>query len=167
MKDKYKNEIKAGDLVKRCGYVEYADGRRFKISKNTWLISRVEGKKLFFTETIKDTLGNAVQSERELQRPKDEGDFIVVGDAKKGLRPEFKEKLKVVKLGAGSVAENYRVLKDVPDKNWKVGEIVQIFGKVAFETLEKGWLEKVDKEMPHKHVLIVVDPISLNNRVNN
>jgi hypothetical protein len=157
MKDKYKNEINPGDLVKRCGYVEYADGKRYKISKNTWLISRVEKDKLFFMEG---------DTEREIMRPADEGDFILVGNAKKGIAKEFTDTAKVLNLGAGTVGEKYRVLKDVSKHNWKKGDIVQIFGKVSFGTLEKGWLEKVDPETKHKHVLVVVDPVALNPKVN-
>lgn len=157
MKDKNKIEVKAGDLVKRCGYVMYADGRRFKISKKTWLISRVEKNKLFFMDGDIET---------ELRRPKDEGNFIVIGDIKKGVSKEFNDVAKILTVSPGSVEEKYRVLKDVPKHNWREGDIVQIIGKVSFETLEKGWLEKVDKDTKHKHVLIVVDPISLQNKSN-
>lgn len=157
MKDKNKEEIKAGDLVKRCGNVEYADGKRFKVSKKTWLISRVEKDKLYFGEGEEET---------ELARPKDEGDFIVVGNEKKGIEKEYLAGNKPFVIDAGSVGEKYRVLKDVPAKDWKKGDVVHIVGKVSFETLHSGWLEKVDKDTPHKHVLIVVDPVLFKNNVN-
>jgi len=156
MNDKNKVEIKVGDMVKRCGMVRYADGLRFKISKNTWIISKIEDGELYYEEG-----GEHIR----LARPKVEGDFIVIGDSK-GVNKEFKPTIPNITIEAGSVQEKYRVLKDVKDKKWKKGDVVAITGKVAFETLKNGWLEKVDKDTPNQHNLIVVDPIRVIGRAN-
>lgn len=164
MKDKEKNEIKVGDLVKKCGYVTYADGPRYKVSRKTWQVSKIEDDRLFYRESVVDWRGETL--EQDVPIPKaEEIEFLVVGDSKgfkKGFAPD-----KVLKIDAGSVAEKYRVLKDVKDKDWKKGDIVNIVGKVSFETLEGGWLEKVDKDTPHKHNLIVVDSARVGLAVNN
>ena len=160
MIDLNNKEITAGALVKRSGYVQYADGRRHKISKKTWRISRVEKEKLYYKEILVDTFGVEVENEVELRRPKDEGNFLVVGDSK-GFFKEYAEVDKIVKITLGSVGEIYKVLKDVTGKNWKAGEYVKIHGKVSFETLEKGILEKVDSNTKHQHVLVVVDPVKI------
>lgn len=165
MNDKNDKAIEPGCYVKRCGKVLYADGLRFKVSKKTWLVSRVEDGRLFYESRFLDHRGEEVVEEVELKRPKIDGNFIVVGDAD-GLAPEFAPPLKVIKVSEGSVAQNYRVLKEVKEQGWKQGDIVQIIGKVAFDTLHEGFLELVGKDVPHKHVLIVVDPIRLNNRLN-
>ena len=165
MTDKNGREIKTGDLVKRCGFVRMADGMRYKVSKNTWKISKVEDDKLYFESRFLDVRGNEVVEDKHLPRPKHEGDFLVVGD-ENGAFPDFLGEIEAIAVSAGSVEEKYRILKDVPECNWKVGEIVSITGKVGFATLEGGWLEKVDKDTPHKHVRIVVDPIQINNKLN-
>ena len=156
MKDKEGTIIKVGDLVKRCGKVLYADGLRSKISKNSWLVSKIEGGELYYNDGERDV---------KLARPKVEGDFIVVGDSK-GISKDFKDVPKVLTIEAGSVQEKYRVLKELKDKGWKKGDVVAITGKVSFDTLEKGWLELVDKDTPNKHSLIVVDSLKVHGKAN-
>ena len=149
------DNMKAGDLVKRAGLVLYADGWKRKVSKKTWLISKVEDGKVFY----KDENGN----DTLLPLPKNEGEFIVVGD-ENGVFPEHLEN--EVTVRGGGVSQKYRVHGDLSDKNWKDGDIVQITGKVSQETLDSGKLELVPDSVPHQHVLIVVDPILLNNALN-
>ncbi len=148
--------MKQGDFVKRAGLVLYADGLKRKVSKKTWLVSKVEGDKVFF----RDENGNDVL----LALPKNEGEFIVVGD-ENGLFPEY-EKPAFIDLGGG-IEQKYRVHGDIEEKNWKDGDIVLIHGKVSQETIDSGRLELVPNSVPHQHVLIVVDPILLNNKVHN
>lgn len=158
MKDNNGIEIQPGDLMKRCGYVRYApdgqgdDGRRFKVSKKTWLISKVEGDTLFY----KDEGGNDIS----LTLPKDEGVFLVVGRDEKFL-PEYAPVKKVVRIDAGSVGQKYRVHGDIPAQNWNDGDIVLIHGKVAKETFDSGKLELVPPTVEHQHVLIVAGPVKV------
>lgn len=155
---KNKEDIKAGDLVKRAGYVQYAPdfsgdtGRRYKVSKKTWLISKVENGELYY----QDENGNDIR----LSLPKDEGAFIVVGKEGK-FRPEHAPIKKVVKIDGGGVGQKYRVHGDIPTQNWKDGDIVLIHGKVSKETIDAGKLERVPDTVPHAHVLIVADPIKV------
>lgn len=158
MKDKNNIEIKVGDLVKRCGFVQYApdfpgdDGRRYKVSKKTWLISKIEDGSLFY----KDENGN----DMPLALPKDEGAFLVVGNDGKFF-PEHAPIKKVVNIAAGGVGQKFRVHGDVAAQNWKDGEIVLIHGKVSKETLDSGKLELVPDSVEHQHVLIVADPVKV------
>lgn len=147
--------MKTGDFVKRAGLVLYADGYKRKVSKKTWLISKVEDGKPFF----RDESGLDV----ELRLPKHEGEFIVVGNDSDGISKEFLAPEGVE--GNGGVSQKYRVHGDIEDKNWKDGDVVLISGKVSRETLESGKLELVPADTPHQHVLIVVDPVLLNNKV--
>ena len=55
----------------------------------------------------------------------------------------------------------YKILKDYPERNWKAGEVVDVEGKVNAD-----FLEKVSDDTPHNHVLVVVSPLSLNNKIN-
>lgn len=151
-------EIKVGSLIKRAGYVQYADGRRYKVSKKTWRVSKVEEGKLFYSQTTTDVHDNEIVEDVELKIPKDDGEFIVVGD-ENGVFEQYLPKDNTISVG--SVAGKYRVLKDVEERDWKIGDVVSIVGKVAFSTLENGVLEKVSDDTEHKHVLIVVDPISV------
>lgn len=144
MKDTYGVEIKVGDLVKRSGKVMYADGLKFKISKKTWKVSKIENNELYYT----DENGNDVK----LNIPAVEGGFLVVTE-------DVFQPVQGVK--AGGVPQKYRVHGDVKDKNWKDGDIVQIFGQVSKETIDSGKLEKVPDSVEHKHVLIVADVIKL------
>lgn len=165
MKDKENSEIKVGDLVKKCGYVTYADGAKYKISKKTWQVSKVEGDNLFYRELGVDVKGQEIEQDALI--PRKEGiEFLVVGDGK-GLKKEYKTTPKVLKIDAGSTGGNYRVLKDIEDKKWKVGDVVRIHGKVSFETLEKGYLEKVSDDLPNKHALIVADLIKVGMAIHN
>lgn len=160
MKDKEKNTIKVGDLVKKTGYVTYADGDRYKVSRKTWRVSKVEDGKVFYREKIVDFLGREIEQDTPIPYGKDakgnQVEFLVVGDAK-GFSKGYKDVPTTLKIDAGSVAEKYRVLKDVKSKKWAKGDVVQIVGKVSFDTLEKGYLEKVSADVPHKHVLVVAD----------
>lgn len=143
MLDKNKKEIKEGDLIKLVGMVQYADGLKEKISKKTWIF------------------------EGELPEKTDDMQYLVVGNTETGLSPEylpFQEG--VITIDAGSVPVKYKVLKDIPEKGWEKGDVVQITGKVSKETLENGFLEQVDDKTPHKHVLVVVDPIATGLAVN-
>lgn len=144
MKDRDNVEIKVGDFVKREGNVLYADGWKKKLSKKTWKISKIEGEKLYYT----DENGNDV----ELPLPKNEGAFLVVPEA-------VFEPIQGIK--AGGVPSKYRVHGEVEDKDWKDGDIVQIFGNVSKETLDSGRLEKVPDSVEHKHVVVVADPLKV------
>lgn len=163
MIDKNGTEIKAGDLIKRCGYVEYADGKRFKVSKNTWVVSKIEDDRVFYESRFPNSRGVEVVEDVEIKLPKDNGSFLVVGNGYE-LLPEYQPTGMVL---AGSVEDKYRVLKPVVERGWDVGDVVSIVGKVSTETLENGWLEKVGKDTPNKHVLVVVDAIKLNNKTQN
>jgi len=143
MKDKNGIEIKVGDLVKRCGFVQYADGLKYKLSKKTWRISKIEGDTLFYA----DEYGN----NSELRRPANEGDFIVVNE----------ESTPVPFVRPSGVPHKYRVHVDYGKKNWKIGDIVLIYGQVGEETLKSGKLERVPDSEEHKHVLIIVDPLQV------
>lgn len=147
MKDINKRELQVGDLVKKKGIVEYADGPREKVSKKTWVVIEQDGLKLM--------LGDDIQPLKETE------EYLVVGSVKQGLEAPYKPLDKTLSISEGSTAENYRVLKDIKEKNWKKGEVVRIHGKVSFETLEKGYLEKVSSETEHQHLLVVVDPIKV------
>lgn len=149
--------MKQGDFVKRAGLVLYADGLKRKVSKKTWLVSKVEDGTPFF----KDENGNEVA----LKLPKNEGEYIVVGNEVDGISPEFIAPEGVE--GSGGVTQKYRVHGNFSEKGWEDGDIVQISGKVSKETLESGKLELVPNTEPHKHVLVVVDPVLLNNKVQN
>ena len=149
MKDTQGVEIKVGDLVKRSGKVMYADGLKFKISKKTWKVSKIENDELYYT----DENGNDVH----LAVPKVEGGFLVVSEAV--FEP-------MVGVKAGGVPQKYRVHGDVKDKGWKDGDIVQIFGQVSKETIDSGKLERVPDSVEHKHALIVADVIKLMGNTN-
>lgn len=170
MKDKNNIDIKVGDLIKKTGFVKYADGDRYKISRKTWRVSKVEGDKVFYREQTQDFLGREIEQDVPLPYGKDAKgnlvEFLVVGDST-GFSKDFQENVKELKINAGSVQEKYRVLKDIPDKQWKKGEIVAITGKVSFETLENGWLEKVSADVPHKHTMVVVDTARIRGLTNN
>ncbi|RJQ33895.1 hypothetical protein C4568_03780 [Candidatus Parcubacteria bacterium] len=156
MTDKNGVEIRAGHLVKREGLVLYADGLKRKVSKKTWLVSKVEDGKVFYQdENGNDTL---------LPCPKNEGAFLIVGD-ESGVFPEHQ--IQTVNITLGGVGQKYRVHGDVPEKDWKDGDIVLIHGTVSKDTIDSGKLELVPDSVEHKHVLVVVDAISLNNRVHN
>lgn len=148
MKDKDGQEIKVGSMVKRCGFVRYADGPRYKVSKKTWLVSKIEDG-LFY----KDENGNDVKL-----GCKEGIEFLVVGD-EKGFFKEHAAVAKVVKIDGGGVGQKYRVHGDIPAQHWKDGEIVLIHGNVSKETIDSGKLELVPDSVEHKHVLIVVDPV--------
>lgn len=140
MLDKNNKEIKAGDFVKLIGMVQYADGLKEKISKKTWIV----GENL------------------ELPEVSEGMSLLIVGSEKEGLLPEyagFQEGM--LKIGAGSVPQHYRVLKDVDSQNWKRGEIVRIIGSVSKETLENGFLERVADTVPHQHVMIIAEPVKI------
>lgn len=141
-------ELKQGDIVKIKGKVLYADGLKEKISKKTWVVEEKDGGLV---------LPNLAEGE----------ECILIGNQEQGIFPEFLPLMDIVKIDQGSVPQNYRVLKDVDEKGWKKDDIVKITGNVAKETLEGGWLEKVADNLPHKHVLIVVDPIKLGLVANN
>lgn len=167
MKDKNKVEIKVGDYVKRCGYVQYADGKKYKVSKNTWVISKVDGDNIYYSVTFKDYKGDDVTEDVLLKKPKDDGDFLVIGNEKDGLNKENSPINKTIVIEEGSVAGVYKILKDVSDKNWKAGEVVKIHGKVSFDTLKNGYLEKIGDNVKHQHILVVVDPIKVGLKVKN
>lgn len=156
MKDKNQKEIQVGDLVKKQGLVKYADGERMKVSRKTWQVSKIENGQPYYQETITDWQGKEVVQDVPITCA-DGIELVVVGDAK-GISKEYKNQAKMLAIEPGTVAENYRVLKEVTQYNWKEGEIVKIVGKVSFETLEKGYLEKVEPNVKHKHVLVVADP---------
>lgn len=165
MKDKNGVTIKTGHIVKRGGKVRYADGMKYKLSKKSWVVSRVENDTLFYTKSFTSWDGTPVTEEVKLSLPKHDGDFLVVGD-EKGLFEEHRPIKKVVAVDPGSVGENYRVKQDVDAQNWKEGDIVKIHGKVSEKTLNKGILEKVPNTLEHKHVLVVVDPVKLQGKQN-
>lgn len=164
MKDKNGNEIKVGHLVKRCGYVQYADEKRYKISKKTWLISKVGNGELYYEDRFIGSDGREVVHDAPLKVPKDEGSFIIVGDKDKGVSKEFLPTESVVEAPVG---QNYRIHKEDKKKDWKVGDIVRIHGRVAKEVIDRGDLEKVPDTIEHKHTLVVVDPIKINFNVKN
>lgn len=140
MLDKNNKEIKAGDFVKKIGVVNYADGPKEKISKNTWII----------------------EEDGRLPEISDDMSYLVIGNKEEGILPEFIPFMQgMLKIDVGSVPVNYRVLKDIESKNWKRGDIVRITGNVSLETLKNGFLEKVSDDMAHQHVMIVVDTIKL------
>lgn len=144
MKDINQVEIKVGDFVKRKGKVQYADGLKEKLSKKTWVVSKIENDQIYYL----DENGNDIH----LNVPSIEGGFLVVPEgvfeAQEGIK-------------AGGVPGNYRVHGDVADKGWKDGDIVKIYGQVSDATLKSGKLEKVPDTEPHKHVLIVADVVKL------
>jgi len=148
MKDKNNLQIKVGDLVKKCGDVQYADAKRYKISRKTWQVSAITGNELYYNDGIQDS-----------RIPRAKGiDYLVVGD-EKGYAPEYAPVTKVIAVTAGAVGGNYEVLKDIKEQNWKKGDIVKIHGTVSFDTLEKGFLKQVDDSIKNKHTLVVVDTI--------
>lgn len=144
MKDKNNIEIKVGDFVKRYGLVQYADGLKGKISKKTWKVSKIEGDQLFYL----DENGN----DMILPLPKQEGAFLVVS-------PDQFEPVPGIK--PAGVPLKYRVHGDNKAQGWKDGDIVQIHGTVSKETIDAGTLERVPDTEPHKHVLIVADPLKV------
>ena len=156
MTDKNGVEIRAGHLVKREGLVLYADGFKRKVSKKTWVVSKVEDGKVFYQdENDTDIL---------LPCPKNEGAFLIVGD-ENGVFPEHQ--IESVNITLGGVGQKYRVHGDVPEKDWKDGDIVLIHGTVSKDTIDAGTLELVPDTVAHKHVLIVVDTVLLNNKTQN
>lgn len=139
---KSKKTIEVGDLVKKTGLVNYADGARVKISKKTW-------------EIVADEDGNPV-----LPTLAEGIELIVVGNVKDGLDPEYAPvEIDGVPIISAPVGVVYRALKDVESQNWKAGELIKIHGKVSKETLENGVLEVYTGETPPQHVLVVVAPI--------
>lgn len=161
MKDKNGAEIGVGALVKRCGYVRYADGLKYKVSKKTWVISTV-GKNKHGEDALfyKDENGNEVT----LASPKNEGAFLVVGDSN-GFFPEHTLSEKIIKITSGGVGQKYRVHGDVKERDWKDGDIVLVHGDVSKETIASGKLERVPDSIPHKHLIIVADPIKVFGKV--
>lgn len=160
MTDLNNKEIKVGDLIKRCGYVTYADGPRFKYSKKTWLVSKIDSCNKCDGECqhpyYKDENGN------DMKLGAKEGiQYVVVGNEENGLDKEYEPVDDVIKIGVGSVESNYEVLKDIKKRNWFKGDIVKIIGNVAFESLEQGYLKEVSLNIPHKHILIVADNIKV------
>ena len=149
MKDKNGIEIKGGDLVKRCGYVMYADGLKYKISKKTWKISKIEEGNLYYA----DENGNDVY----LPIPKRDGAFLVVNE------DNFKS---VTGISPGGVPQKYRVHGDDKKMGWKDGDIVQIHGNVSEQTQKSGKLERVPDSLEHKHVLVVADPLRVFGKAN-
>lgn len=148
MKDKNGTKIKKGDYIKRCGFVTYADGPKYKVSKKTWVVTKNE------------------QGELVLPSAAEGIEYLVVGSEKKGFNPEYLPVSDVVDVSQGSVPQKYRALKDVGSQNWKKGEVVQITGKVSNGTLERGVLELVPDTTPHQHILMVVDPVLMKPAVN-
>lgn len=136
-------EIKEGDLIKQVGMVTYADGPKLKYSKQTWLVIMQDG------ELVLPVKSNDIK-------------FVIVGNQEAGLRPEFLPFQEgVITIDEGTVPVNYKILKDVPTRGWKAGEVVKIVGKVSRETLENGVLEQCSDDEPNQHMLVVVDPIKL------
>lgn len=149
MKDKNGAEIKEGDIIKRVGKVLYADGLKEKVSKKTWVAQEVYG------QLVLPTKGEGVE-------------FLVIGNLNEGgVKEEYLPLVaEKITINGGSVAENYRVLKDIESKGWQRGDIVKIAGKVSKETLDSGVLERCDDALPNKHVLIVVEPVAINSKAN-
>lgn len=148
MKDKNGIEIMVGSLIKRCGNVRFADGLKYKISKKTWQVSKIEDGTLYYL----DENGNHTK----LSLPKNEGAFLVVGD-ENGVSPEH-AKPSFIDLGGG-VAQKYRVHGNIEEKGWQDEDIVLIHGKVSQEMIDSGVLELVPDSVQHQHVLIVVDAL--------
>lgn len=140
MKDENGVEIKVGDYVKRAGYVQYADGLKYKISKKTWKVSRIDGDNLYYL----DENGN----DTVLTLPAREGSFIMVDHETtiEGVKPT-------------GIPQKYRVHGDVPERGWKDKEIVLIYGAVS----DTKKLEPVPDTEHHTHVLVVVDPLRVIN----
>ena len=56
----------------------------------------------------------------------------------------------------------YQVTKAVESRKWEVGDIVSVSGNLT----ENDVLAPYDGELPNKHVMVVVEPIQLVNKVN-
>ncbi len=144
MKDRNGVEIEVGSLVKRYGKVLYADGLKAKLSKKTWRVSKIENDTIYYA----DEHGN----DTILPLPKNEGAFQVISEEEFAAIPRIKP---------GGVPLKYRVHEDIADKGWQIGDIVQIYGNVSDDTLKSGKLERVPDETPHKHVIVVADPLKV------
>lgn len=156
--DKEGKEIQVGNLVKKYGPVQYADGVREKYSKKTWVISHVDEDGVYWT----DEHGNPVPL-----TCKEGFSLVVVGHVDTGYSEEYAQiQDDAVVVRAGSVGQKYRVLKDVDSQGWKAGDLVMIHGTVGKETLERGVLERYDGDEEHKHVIVVADPVKVRNAVN-
>lgn len=144
-KDKNGIEIKEGDLLKKVGFVKYADGLKLKISKKTWAVTKDPAT----GELVLPTLAEGIE-------------FLVVGNLTDGLKEEYKSiELGGVPVVSAPVGVVYRVLKRVESQNWNAGDIVKIHGKVSIETLQNGILEAYNGDKPVQHVIVVVDPIKV------
>ena len=148
MNDKNGVEIRVGDLVKKEGQVKYAHGPRLKLSKKTWVAGEQDGKLGLF-------LGDAWEPFF------DHTTYLVVGNIGKGLNKEYTP---LSKIQVATVFQKYRLLKDVPAKNWKVGEVVRTNGKVDPKDDTFEW---VADNIAHQHTVVVVDPIAVDLAVKN
>lgn len=144
MKDTSGVEIKAGDLVKKVGLVNYAYGPREKVSRKTWVATEKDGVLGLFLE------------EWEAFNPNEGVKYIVVGSVNGGMDSKFES---LQKIAVSTVFEKFRLLKDVPSRGWKKGEVVRTNGKVK---KDDDTLEWVADDVPHQHVVVVVDPAALN-----
>lgn len=59
----------------------------------------------------------------------------------------------------------YKILKEYPERNWKIGEIAQIDEKSSVPLLRGGFIEPYNGDEPHKHIAITVDPIGLTSNI--
>ena len=151
MKDKNDVEIQAGDMVKKTGFVTYAHGPREKVSKKTWVA------------TEKDGVLGLFLNDWEPFDSKEGVEYIIVGSVNKGMKKEF---IPLSDVAVSAVFEKFKLLKDVPSKGWKKGDVVQTNGKIAKDDVTFEW---VADNVPHQHVLVVVDPIKvglLTNKMN-
>lgn len=143
MIDKNGVEIKAGDLVKKTGFVVYAHGPREKVSKKTWVA------------TEKDGVLGLFLNDWEPFDSKEGVEYIIVGSVNKGMEKKYTP---LSEVAVSAVFEKFKLLKDVPSKGWKKGDVVQTNGKVAKDDTTFEW---VADNVQHQHVLVVVDPIKV------
>ena len=55
----------------------------------------------------------------------------------------------------------YQVTKKVENKQWEVGDIVEVSGKTSSTFAPRDVLVPYTGDEPHKHILVVVEPITL------
>lgn len=57
--------------------------------------------------------------------------------------------------------KNYKVLQNVEQRSWEIGDIVSMDDRSASKLLENNIVENYEGSEPHKHVAITVDSVKL------
>lgn len=55
----------------------------------------------------------------------------------------------------------YKIIKEYPERQWLVGDILQADELNAQKLLSEGFIEEYTGDEPNKHVIINVEPVQL------